>query len=437
VNAPQILAAERVFAQFITLERQIRAAATSEALAYCMVNDAATLFGFRHAALIIDGRVRAVTGVTVPDPHAPFVAFIERACKQLISKQHLQQAEVINAAWLDQQAQDDWLAFSAPEVVWTPLHDRQGQQIGGIWYARDQKWSESELLLAGQLADTGSHAWLALEPRQAWHLPRKTWMLALVAVILVMLIPVSQSVLAPAEVVPRNGRIVAAPLDGVIAEFLVQPNQQVKTGDILVRFDSTTLKAQADVAERTLGVAEAEYKASSQRAFQDAESKARLDLLSAQVAQKKAERDYTLELLHRSEVRAERDGIAVFADADRWQGMPVRTGERLMELADPRQSDLRMELAVGDAIHFPADARIALFLDSDPLTRHEAQLERAAYEAQPTPSGTMAYRLDARFTQKPPRIGLRGTAKLYGEQVPLAIYLFRRPLATLRQVLGL
>jgi multidrug resistance efflux pump len=226
-------------------------------------------------------------------------------------------------------------------------------------------------------------------------------------------------------------------LDGVIAEFLVKPNQSVKTGDLLLRFEGTTLKAQADVADRALGVAEAELKANAQRAFADAESSSKIDLLAARVEQKRAERDYARELLKRSEVRAERDGIAVFADAERWTGKPVQTGERLMEIADPNQAELRVELAVGDAIALEPGAQVALFLDSDPLQRHLARLERSAYEAQPTAGGQLAYRLDASFEAAPPRIGLRGTAKIFGDRAPLALYLLRKPLAGLRQSVGL
>ncbi len=172
----------------------------------------------------------------------------------------------------------------------------------------------------------------------------------------------------------------------------MQPNQAVHKGDLLVRFDDTTLKAQADVAERALNVAEAEYRASAQRAFQDTDSKARLDFLAAQVAQKRAERDYANALLSRSEIHAERDGIAVFADAERWVGKPVRTGERLMDLADPASVSLRIELDVGDAIRLKPDAPITLFLDSDPLTPHGALLDRIAYESEQTPAGNLAYR---------------------------------------------
>ncbi|TYL41856.1 efflux RND transporter periplasmic adaptor subunit [Dickeya sp. ws52] len=433
------VSSERIFARFLDIERQARSADAAEALAYCIVNDSQTLFGFRHAALVINGTVRAVTGVTQPAPHAPFVAFIERACVQLQRAQRHEQCVVVEAAWLDQQSRNDWLALSAPEVLWTPLKDRQGRLFGGIWYAREQPWQPAEQLLVEQLAHTFSHAWLALEPQPVWRRTRRRWKLAVPLLVAVgcLFIPVRQSVLAPAEVIPLNGRVVAAPLDGVIQAFAVQPNQGVRKGDLLVRFDDTTLKAQADVAERALNVAEAEYRASSQRAFQDTDSKARLDFLAAQVAQKRAERDYANALLGRTEIRAERDGIAVFADAERWTGKPVRTGERLMDLADPASVSLRIELDVGDAIRLEPNAPITLFLDSDPITPHGALLDRIAYESEQTPAGNLAYRLDARFNGEPPRIGLRGTAKISGEYVPLAVYLFRRPLAVLRQSVGL
>ncbi|WP_420064224.1 efflux RND transporter periplasmic adaptor subunit [Pectobacterium colocasium] len=430
---------ERIFARFLDIERQARSANTTEALAYCIVNDSQTLFGFRHAALVINGTVRAVTGVTQPSPHAPFVAFIERAVAQLQKAQQHEQCAVVVSTSLDQQSRNDWQTLSAPEALWVPLRDRQGHIFGGIWYAREQPWQGAEHVLAEQLAHAFSHAWLALEPQPVWRRTRWRWKLAIPCLLIVasLFIPVRQSVLAPAEVIPLNGRVVAAPLDGVIQSFAIQPNQSVRKGDLLVRFDDTTLKAQADVAERALNVAEAEYRANSQRAFQDADSKAKLDFLAAQVAQKRAERDYANALLERAEIRAERDGIAVFADAERWAGKPVRTGERLMELADPASVSLRIELDVGDAIRLAPDAPITLFLDSDPVTPHSALLDRVAYESEQTPAGNLAYRLDARFTAEPPRIGLRGTAKVFGEYVPLAVYLFRRPLAVLRQSVGL
>ncbi|HBX54066.1 efflux RND transporter periplasmic adaptor subunit [Pseudomonas sp. UBA2684] len=431
--------AERVFAQFLALERQARNAKNIDSLAYALVNDAQGLFGYRHTALLIAGRVRALTGISVVDPHAPFVAFVETAASQLLAQGRSDKPQVVAADSLSAQSQADWHSLSTAAVFWLPLMDKQQQPFGGLWIAREQPWSEAEQALLTQLGDAYSHAWLALQPGKPWRLrwPRKKVAAVLGAALLLLLLPIRQSVLAPAEVVPLGGQVVAAPLDGVIAEILVKPNQAVRAGDILLRFDATSIKAQADVAERSLDVAEAELKANAQRAFTDADSSARIDLFAARVEQKRAERDYARQLLARSEVRAERDGIAVFADAQRWTGKPVQTGERLMEIAEPSQAELRIELPVADALEFKPGTEVALFLDSDPLHRHEAQLQRIAYEAQQTASGQLAYRLDAEFVGAPPRIGLRGTAKVFGERGPLALYLLRRPLAALRQTVGL
>lgn len=431
--------AERVFAQFLALERQARAASTLDQLAYHLVNDAQALFGYRHAALLIAGKVRALSGISVVEPNAPFVAFVEQAYSQLQRLGGLGETQLVNLAQLGTQQQADWQQLSAGEVLWLPLRDRQRVMFGGLWLAREQPWSEAERALLDPLADSYAHAWLALQPRKPWRLrwPKRRLLLVAAGALGLSLLPIRQSVLAPAEVVPLGGRVVAAPLDGVVKEFLVKPNQSVKAGDLLLRFDATSLQAQADVAERTLGVAEAELKANAQRAFSDAESSARIDLLRARVEQKRAQRDYARELLARSDVRAERDGIAVFADAERWTGKPVQTGERLLEIADPDQAELRIDLAVANVIRLEPDAEVQLFLDSDPLHRHSARLLRTAYEAQALAGGQLAYRLDARFLDAPPRIGLRGVAKLYGERAPLLLYLLRRPLAALRQTVGL
>lgn len=438
MNAPVPGQGDRVFALLLSLQQKARAAGTVEQLAFSMVNDAQALFGFRHAALLIEGKTRALTGISVVEPNAPFVAFVESAHTQLSRQQRLADIGPVSGASLSATTQGDWAELSAAHVFWLPLLSRSGEPFGGLWLAREQSWGGSEQTLLKHLGDCYAHAWLALEPRRIWRMGTLRWrVLAVVAaLLLLLLVPVRQSVLAPAEVVPLNGRVVTAPLDGVIAQFDVKPNQGVKVGDLLVRFDATSLGAQADVAERSLEVAEAELKGSAQRAFADIEAKSRLDLLAARVEQKRAERDYARSLLARSEVRAERDGIAVFADAERWTGKPVQTGERLMEIADPQRAELRIDLAVGDAIELAPGAEVALFLDSDPLNRHAARLERLGYESQTGAAGQLAYRLDASFVEAPPRIGRRGTAKLFGERVPLALYLLRRPLAAMRQSLG-
>ncbi|MDN5516006.1 MAG: biotin/lipoyl-binding protein, partial [Pseudomonas sp.] len=238
MNAPLPGMAERVFALFLGLEQQARKAANTEQLAFSMVNDGQALFGFRHAALLIAGKVQALTSISVVEAHSPFVAFVERATSTLLKHERLDEGHNVDPTHLDEQARADMADLSAPHAYWLPLKNRSGETFGGLWLARDTPFSEAEQSLLRQLADTYAHAWLALQPRKPWRMrwPRKKLVAVAAALSLLLLIPVRQSVLAPAEVVPLGGRVVAAPLDGVIAEFLVKPNQSVAAGDLLVRF---------------------------------------------------------------------------------------------------------------------------------------------------------------------------------------------------------
>ena len=50
----------------------------------------------------------------------------------------------------------------------------------------------------------------------------------------------------------------------------------------------------------------------------------------------------------------------------------------------------------------------------------------------------LAYTVTAKIEQEDiqPRIGLRGSAKIFGDEVRLFFYLFRKPIIVLRQTLG-
>ena len=54
------------------------------------------------------------------------------------------------------------------------------------------------------------------------------------------------------------------------------------------------------------------------------------------------------------------------------------------------------------------------------------------------PIQIITYKLISSFesNKKAPRIGLRGTAKVYGSRVMLFYYLFRKPITFVRQLIG-
>jgi hypothetical protein len=92
-----------------------------------------------------------------------------------------------------------------------------------------------------------------------------------------------------------------------------------------------------------------------------------------------------------------------------------------------------------DAVELEPGGRVELLLHVNPLSPLDAEIERASYEATPAPDGALAYVVRAKLMpgQGLPRIGLRGTAKVYAERVSLGYYLLRKPLAFLRRSLGI
>ena len=254
-----------------------------------------------------------------------------------------------------------------------------------------------------------------------------------------MFLPVHQTVLAPAEIRAYQPEIVSAPLEGVIKTFHVEPNTTVAEGDLLFSMDDTTLRNRYEIAEKALAVTEANYMRAAQKSFTDDESKAELALLNARVEEKSAEVRYTAELLERIHVRAEHSGIAVFSDANDWLGKPVVVGEKVLTLANPDDAELQIQLPVDDAINLEPGARVRMFLNIDPTHPLDAQLRQTSYEAEVTPDDILAFRLKASFDEGTPlpRIGLKGTAKIYGNRVPLFYYLMRRPISAVRQTLGI
>ncbi|MCK5230906.1 MAG: HlyD family efflux transporter periplasmic adaptor subunit, partial [Desulfobulbaceae bacterium] len=321
-----------------------------------------------------------------------------------------------------------------------------GKTLGGLWLKRDKEWLPPETALLDQLADAYGHAWQALLYRPLWRSRQKSDMvgrllrLALFAAVLLGLtMPVKFSVLAPARIVPLEPFVVSAPLRGVIKKFHVQPNQQVKAGQLLFQLDDTELRNRYQVSKKALAVADAEYQRATQKSLSERDSFIDIDVLQAGVAIKKAEVQYAAEELSRIEVRSERSGIVIFADVNDWLGKPVVTGEKVLLVADPDSRELEIQVPLDNAVNLEAGAKVRMFLHVDPARDIRATIRQSGYEAKETPQGTLAYVVKATFVNQSPqlRIGLQGTAKIYGKKTRLYYYLLRRPWAALRRTLGI
>jgi hypothetical protein len=440
-------------AQLLMLQQRLRAAPSLTELGYLLVNDLQGLFPHRSAVLWLTldggGQVAAVSSLPEPAREATFTVFARDLARHLTATAPTPNGvRVIDPAGLPGDLRDDWASYLPPQACWAPLPGRHGS-IGGLLLARDTPWPAEELRVLAHLADAAGHAAEALWGRGRFRplvtLRRRPWRRGLLAAavaggLAALALPVPLSVLAPAEVVARDPLLVRAPLAGVIDRVLVEPNQVVGQGQHLFRLDDVALRTKLDVARQELEVAQAEYRQNEQAAVGDRRSSAKLPLLAARIEQRAAEVAYTQALLDRIEVKAERPGIVLMAEARKLEGKPVVLGERVLTLADPAAAEIELWIGVEDSIPLPEGAAVSLYLNVAPDTVHAARIRTVNYKAEMSPRGTLAYRAVARFvaeTPTMPRIGLRGTARLSGETVSLATYLFRRPWAAIRPWLGL
>ena len=260
-----------------------------------------------------------------------------------------------------------------------------------------------------------------------------------VAIVWVAIIPMRLTVIAPAEIVGRNATLIAAPQDGVIVRFFVEPNQMVAMGAPLFALEDASARRRTDVATEARAVAAAEYVQATQKSSNDSANRAELAALKARLDEKTAQAQYLKETLGRMQVNAPAAGIAVFSDENDWLGKPVHAGDCIILLADPAKVQIAIRVPVNEALHLAPGADVKLYLNVAPLRGMAGVLTQSSDEPTSTSDGVLAYSLKADLASGEPvqRIGLKGRAKLYSGWAPVIYHLLREPLAVVRLALGL
>lgn len=450
-KGPDIDQATQRLSALLQLSQEAREADTALTLGFVFVNETYRLVEYQQAVFWRFGAgsgviIEAVSGVAEIEKHSPFVVWSRRVAQILAGAEGSHRCRVVAPEELPPRLRADWQDWLPGELVWCPFVGRGGGVVGGLLLARPNGWSDGDTVLLDRLAGVYGHAWEALTQRREGSWLKRTltrgrsakWALLLLLVGALFL-PVHLSVLAPADVVSLEPVIVSSSIEGVISDIHVRPSERVAEGQKLFSLDDSSLASRYEVAEKSLAVAEADYLRATQKAFTDAASKAEMAMRRALVEQKRAEVAYSQSLLERVDVRAPRDGIIVFSDANDWLGKPVAVGERVMTIADPAHTGLNLWVPVGDAVNLEPGAEVRIFLNTDPTRPLEGVIEQASYEAQVNENGILAFKAKARFKDPSlaPRIGLKGTAKIFGERVTLGYYLLRRPFAAVRQTLGM
>lgn len=465
-------------ANLLHLSRRARQATDAAELAYVAMNESNLLAPYRQAVLWLDGHVEALSGVVAPEANAPYVQWVSRLIEATLRGTQARKPQRIEAENLPADVGMEWDEWLPEFALWLPLPELGEEFSRGGWLlARDNPWSDGELEWLQEWTETWSQAWVVLHrpgledqlrhwrrqflswlpdrtsgqrmvqllrrPRawrgallDAWARPPFRWVLA---AIVTCLLPVRLTVLAPGELVPAHPVVVRAPVDGVIERIHVAPNQVVQADTVLFEFDRASLASRLAVSEQALATASAEYRQFAQEALSDDKMKAKLVASLGAMEERKAEAAFLREMHERAVVKAPQPGMVIFDDPTEWNGRPVVTGEKIMLVAAPDDVEIEAWLSLADAIDLANGANVTLYLNTRPFSPISGELRYLAHEAQLRPDGHYAYRLRATIpaSHGRARSGLKGTAKVNGSWVPMSYWVLRKPLAALRNLVGL
>jgi hypothetical protein len=428
-------------AALLALERRARQAASVAELHFIAVNETHHLADYDQALLWLpDQGVVALSGLSAVAANAPFVQWFNRWVTGQPSLLGSSQAVATAPLLVSEEDRRQWEEWLPPQGLSIPS---AGEGAPLLLLARDRGWRVDEVeLLSEWLAIWHSH-YQRLLPRRWWRGGARSmggalrWLLLLSLLVALSQLQVTQTTLAPAEVVPLQPIDIRAPLDGVVSEIAVEPNQLVAPGALLLTFDQRQLRSRLSVARQELISAEANYRQKGRQAMNREQSRGELLLLQGTIRTRQADLDYLQQLLQQSEIRAPAMGRVMMDNPLDWEGRPVVTGERILLLARPGEIEIEAWVAPDDWLILPPDSAVTLFLDSYPLHPVAGRLRYLNHQPQLRPDNTLAYRLRASIEQAGlARIGMQGTARIEGGEVALGYLVLRRPIAGLRRQFG-
>jgi hypothetical protein len=395
-------------------------------------------------------KVVAISDISVVDSTSPYVQWLEDVIDDLNKNEKSKDIFIVDIKKdLDEINFKSFSDFAPSNVVYIPLKNlKENIETNYIFVLfKEEKWAENDILMLKHLSSSLAYFLFAmrscgfLQTLKRISLKNKYFKIGLVVLFALMFLPVRLSVLAPLEVEAKNPYVVTSPLNAVIEEVKVFPNDKIRKEQLLVKFDDVDFNNSYLVAKRTLDVANAELFSTKQSSFFDPKQKSQISQLENQVKLKEAELSYAKEQLDKTKIYAKEEGVAIINNPNDWKGKPISTGERIFLIAKPENIELKIMLPVSDAIFLEENATVKAFFDNDPTNSWSAKIKYISYKPELTEQNVLSYKITANFDDIKengyiPSIGLRGTAKIYSKKVTLFFYLFRKPITSVRQWIG-
>lgn len=439
VNAVHLLAAIN------RLTLKVMSVSNMDALVFTMLNDTIQILPYSQAVLwkINKDKIElvGVSGQVGVNPKAIISKKWGKVIEEMTDKGV---AHVIPKAIIDKERPEiPYLkGVESASILWLPIYVK-GELKAGLWLERwtGKQWMDDEIELLKFLMKSYGAAWDKFSYNIDFKkiLTKPAFLGAMGLLFLALFIRTPLRIVAPCEIVPKDPYVITAPLLGVIKEVHVEAGQHVKKGDLLFEYDKSVPLQDLQIAQKNVTIAEAELSTAMSQAFKDKkalsetatlENKLRKEMIALELAK------YNASFL---DYRSPVDGIVMIDNPDEWRGNPVKIGEKIMTIAKTDQIKVKIWVPEADNIPLNEDQLIKVFLNIDPNTSYLARLLRISTSTQMSEKQVSSFIAEADFVESNPEIklGLKGTAILYGENVSLFYWIIRKPWSATRNYLGI
>lgn len=435
-------------ATLLVLDDEIKRLANIREFGFFSTNETHRLIPYHTAYLwetgnLLGAKLIAQSGAAELDLHSSVNLWLIEKINMILNGEYVKDTHTFTVGDLEKDNPSAWPDTLPHFFLWCPFNDKNQPPTGGLLFFRENPFTESEIKMLKWLLSSYQYTWnILIKPKATdrWKVfKEKPYFIALVlAFVGILFFPVRLSVIGTGTVVAKNPARINAPMQGIIRSFSVTPGQIVKKGQLLLSLDDTDLLAAAKVNQKDYSLTEVKLRTVINQSFNDNSKRTEVPVLESQLAIDKAHLDYTNDLLKKTQIKSPIDGIVIFDSTEDWIGQPVQTGERILLVANIKNLKLKIELPVTERIQLKIGGSGDFFMNGK-LQAIPLKISSLGYNAKLTSSKILAYEIEANFIniENPPQIGAQGTVKLYGDRIPLFYYLFRRPLQSIRHILGI
>ena len=166
--------------------------------------------------------------------------------------------------------------------------------------------------------------------------------LATVLILCSLTVSISWQVVAPAQLLSYERRLVSAPQNGFVSDVLVDAGDTVTQGQVVARLDRREIELEVASRDSDIAMADAEFRAALASYDHQATGIAR-----ARLAQARARREGVEQRLNRTDLKSPINGLVIASDPSRTSGSAVSRGETLFEIAP--STDFEVHVLVDEA----------------------------------------------------------------------------------------